>query len=152
VYQQFKLDEPWDSPKNKPLADIVIKTYVHPGRVFTPGETYYRAFVGPKNVKAEYRPWLLEGESKGPRIPASFPDGTSNTVLVVEAGEGVVWTKPDDLPYDGVMPVPPLGGPSGQFTAVFGDGSVRTMRRAQLGETNLRRIISIADGQVVNIP
>ena len=31
------------------------------------------------------------------KIPGDFPDGTSNTFLVVEAGEPVPWTKPEDL-------------------------------------------------------
>ena len=79
-------------------------------------------------------------------------DGTSNTVMVVEAGEAVVWTKPDDLVYDGVMAIPPLGGPSGRFLALMGDGSVRTFRRAQIGDANLRGMITIGGGEVISIP
>jgi hypothetical protein len=36
--------------------------------------------------------------------------------------------------------------------ALFGDGSVRTFRRGQINEVNLRGIISIQGGEVVNIP
>ncbi|MDB5308458.1 MAG: hypothetical protein JWO38_2660 [Gemmataceae bacterium] len=153
VYQQFKLDEPWDSDNNKPLSQIVVKVFQVPGRpAGQPWETYFRAFVGPKGVKPEHRPWLVEGESKGPAFPAAFPDGTSNTWLVVEAAEAVPWAKPDDLPYDGVLPLPKLGGPGGVYVAGFGDGSVRTFRRGQIDEQNMRFLISVADGNVVNIP
>ena len=37
-------------------------------------------------------------------------DGTSNTVLVVEAATAVPWTKPDELPYDPNGMLPSLGG------------------------------------------
>ena len=71
---------------------------------------------------------------------------------MAEAAEAVPWAKPDDLFYDGVKPVPKLGGPNGTWVSGFADGSVRTFRRGQIDETNLRRLISVADGQVVVIP
>jgi len=90
LYQRFKLDEPWDSPNNKPLSQLVIKAFTVPGRpAAKPWETYWRGFVGPKDVKPEHRPWLLEGQTKGPAFPAIFTDGTSNTILVAEAEESL---------------------------------------------------------------
>jgi prepilin-type processing-associated H-X9-DG protein len=114
--------------------------------------TYLRGFIGPKNVKPEHQPWLLEGRTKGPQFPANFLDGTSNTFLVAEAATAVPWSKPDDLVYDGVMPVPKLGGPNGRFVVGFADGSVATFRRGQLDETILRAAITVQGGEVVNIP
>ena len=110
LYNQFKLDQPWDSPHNKTLGQTVVRVFQVPGRPSKqPWETYLRTFAAPKNVKPEYRPWLIEGDSKGPSL-AQVPDGTSNTIMVAEAGEAVPWTKPDDLPYDGLMALPKLGG------------------------------------------
>ena len=153
LYQKFKLDEAWDSENNKPWSQAVVKVFMVPGRpAGQPWETYFRGFIGPKDVKAEHRPWLLEGQTKGPNFPAIFSDGTSNTILVAEAAESVPWAKPDDLVYDGVKPLPKLGGPNGTWVTGFADGVVRTIRRGQIDETNLRRLISVADGQVVNIP
>jgi hypothetical protein len=152
VYQQFKLDEPWDSPHNKPLGQLVIRVFQVPGRPAPqPWETYFRTFIGPKDVKGGHRPWLVEGDSNGPKI-AQVTDGTSNTFMVVEAAEAVPWAKPDDLPYDGVLPLPKLGGPNGVYVAGFADGSTRTFRRGQIDETNMRRLISLADGNTVDIP
>jgi hypothetical protein len=149
LYQQFKLDEPWDSPNNKPLLNTVVQVYAIPGRPApNVNETFFRAFIGPKNVKPDYRPLLTEGESKGPTL-VQIPDGTSNTFMVVEAGKAVPWTKPDDLEYDGVMAVPTLGGPSGQFLALFCDGSVRTGNRNRNAESTLRGYITIGGGEVV---
>ena len=151
LYNKFKLDEPWDSPANKPLSQAVVRIYQVPGRpAALPWETYYQTFIGPKGVK-EHRPWHVEGSSKGPKIQ-EISDGSSNTIMVVEAGTAVPWAKPADLPYDGVLPLPKLGGPGGTFGAAFGDGSVRTFRRGQVPEATMRNLISIADGNVVNIP
>jgi hypothetical protein len=56
-----------------------------------------------------------------------FPYGTSNTLLFVETGEPVPWTKPAELPFDPVGPLPALRGlqkPS-IFIAVAGRGQAR---------------------------
>jgi hypothetical protein len=84
-----------------------------------------------------------------PRIlfPDSFPDGSSNTVLVVEAKKPVPWSKPEDLPYDRTSPIPPLGGlfPDG-FHAAMADGSPRFISH-KVSEVTLRRAIERNDGQ-----
>jgi hypothetical protein len=54
-----------------------------------------------------------------------FPEGSANTILVVEASTPVPWTKPDDLPYMPERALPPLGRFPGGFQAVMADGSVR---------------------------
>src|SRR5262249_19091918 len=52
----------------------------------------------------------------------SFSDGTSNTFLVVEAADPVIWTKPDDVPFDGKQ-VPRFGGGvKNGFNAAMADG------------------------------
>ena len=102
-------------------------------------------FVGPGTV--------FEPMNRGPlanvRIPNDIPDGTSNTILAVEAGKPVIWTKPDDLPFDPQKALPPLGGlfPDG-FHAALCDGSVRFIRRTVPAST-LRLLIIRNDGNPI---
>jgi hypothetical protein len=153
LYQRFKLDEAWDSDHNKPLSRIVVKAFQVPGRPAPqPWETYFRGFIGPENVKAEHRPWLRKGPKNQAKFPADFPDGTSNTWLVVEAAEAVPWAKPDDLPYDGVLPLPKLGGANGTYVVGYADGHTATYRRGQIDEKNMRGLITASGGEVVVIP
>src|SRR5262249_33685587 len=113
LYDQFKLDEPWDSPPNLKLLDKMPKIYAPVGGVKTkaPHSTFYQAIVGP-GAAWELRPRPNAGlfNAEGMRFPADFRDGTSNTILVVEGREAVPWTKPEDVRYDPKKAPPKLGG------------------------------------------
>jgi hypothetical protein len=85
---------------------------------------------------------------------SQITDGTSNTILVVEAqsSAAVVWTKPDDLAVDMQVPVKGLTGqPVQGFLAAFCDGSVRFIANSVEPET-LRRLLQMNDGQPVVAP
>lgn len=150
LYKQLDLMKPWDDPANLKVLESaeMPKVFEHPGRPAPKGHTYFRVFSFPKNAKGNDRPAFEEGK-RGPRI-ADFTDGTSNTFLVVEAGEAVPWYKPDVLPYDGKLPLPQLGDKDADlFLVVMTDGSVRPMRPSKVGERNLRAYITRAGGEVV---
>ena len=144
LYKQFHLDEPWDSEHNKKLIEQMPKVYLlpHAPPAKEPGRTYFQVLVGGGAV------W--ERSAKAPGLPRSFPDGTSNTLMVVEAAEPVIWTKPDDLTYDPKKPLPKLGARPGAnyFLAAMGDGSARAFRRA-MKEKNLRALITANGGETI---
>ena len=85
---------------------------------------------------------------------ASIIDGTSNTVIVVEAvpAKALVWTKPEDLAID---PKDPRAGLSGQagggFNALMADGSVRRIQDS-LDPQLLNRLFQRNDGKSVTAP
>jgi hypothetical protein len=103
------------------------------------GNTVYQVFRGPNAP--------FGGPRGTPRIPASFPDGLSNTILVVEATGAVPWTKPADLAFDRTKAVPDFGKAFGNKPwAVLGDGSVRTLNLDTITEMTLKNAIDPADG------
>jgi hypothetical protein len=138
LYRRLKLDEPWNSPHNLPLLQRMPKVFQMPAKMAEPeGMTYIQVFTGPNTP--------FNGE-QGPRFPASFPDGTSLTILIAEARRPVNWASPQDIVYnDRVSPRSFLGTSSGTGTVVgMADGSSRVVGLAVSDET-LRRAINPAD-------
>ena len=140
LYGEFKLDEPWDSDHNKKLLPRMPKIY---GRsdAKSDGSTFYQVFVG-KNAAFD------DGLKK--INFAHFTDGTSNTLLVVEAAKAVPWSKPEDLPYDPDKPLPKLGGLFDDgFHALFADGWVQFIKK-DIEEKTLRALITRNGGEIVD--
>jgi hypothetical protein len=146
LYKQFHLDEPWDSEHNKDLLRYLPKVFAAPGLPWKePGETYYRVFVGPGSA---FPP--------GPKARVSLSgikDDRSRTVLVAEAGEGVPWTKPDELAFEAKGPLPKLGGVFADgFHAACADGTVRFLKKGiYADEAVLRALVGIDDGVAVDL-
>src|SRR6516225_6029213 len=123
LYNEFRLDEAWDSPHNIRLLERPPHAYAPPSRYahkIPPTHTYVHVLVG-RGTPFENP----EGHSM-----ASITDGTSYTFLVIEAGKPVPWTKPEDLSYSADQPLPDLDGPFRDIMRVgFADGSHRTIPR-----------------------
>jgi RNA polymerase sigma factor (sigma-70 family) len=144
LYKQFKLDEPWDSEHNKKLLERIPQTY-SPVNAKTKEkyETFYQAFAGKGAV---FEP--------GEKIRfVDIPDGTSNTIMIVEAADPVPWTKPEDIAFDPDKPLPKLGGEFPDIVnAAFCDGSVHTIDKKKTDEKMLRWLILRNSGNAKSPP
>jgi len=144
LYKQFKLDEPWDSEHNKKLLVQMPGIYA-PVKAATkePFATFYQVFAG-KGTAFEPGEKITFG--------VGIPDGTSNTLMIVEATDAVPWTKPEDLPFDMTKPLPKLGGEFPDvFLAAFCDGSVHALPK-NIDANKLRALITRNGGEPITLP
>ena len=81
---------------------------------------------------------------------SSVTDGTSNTLLFVEAAEPVVWTKPVDLPFD-PKKLPKLGVSPDGVNVAFVDSSAQTLV-SPVKDADLRAMVTRNGGEEVVPP
>jgi hypothetical protein len=134
LFNEFKLEEPWDSEHNLKLVARMPAIYKTGGPADAEGKTHFRGFGGQGAL-------FYTGMGDRPRL-TSIQDGSSNTIMVAELAEPVVWTKPDDLDYDCKQPLPKCGGlVENGFLAVMADGNVRLIPK-DVPEATLRGMIT----------
>ncbi len=142
LYKQFRLNEPWNSPHNRPLVARMPKVFEMPNvLVIREGTTYFQAFTGAKTA--------FPGR-EGLRYPAGLTDGTANTILVAAAAQPVYWAAPHDLQLTGqAAPLTLLGAFYGpHFLVGLADGTVKEVPQ-RIGATTLRAAVSPAGGDAL---
>jgi RNA polymerase sigma factor (sigma-70 family) len=138
LFDEFKLDEPWDSEHNKKLLKRMPRVFAAPnGAGEAKQETFYQVFAG--------KGAIFEGQKSASIL--DIADGTANTILIIEGGAAVPWTKPVDLAFDTKKPLPRVGGmfPEG-FHFARADGTVGFCRQ-RFREAALRGMITRSGGE-----
>ena len=148
LYDQYDFDEPWDSPKNSTLAPMMPQVYRCPSDTLSGlSETSYAMIVGPKTISNGASATKIQ----------EITDGTSNTILVVEAaGGGINWLDPRDLeaerisylvndPVDGGI----LSEHADGANVLLCDGSTMFLRGAA-DPKDVRAMCSVSGGETVD--
>jgi hypothetical protein len=168
LYDQFHLDEPWDSPHNKPLADQMPAVYQTRG---TPrGQTRFRAPVidqpgvaldkrrTDQDTLFELGPTIEVGENhhletvKGLRLDDAR-DGTATVILLVYApsSEATPWTKPEPLLIDPNNPAAAWSsGGEKKIMVAMSNGQLQNLN-ASASAATLKHLLMRSDGNRVNV-
>ncbi len=145
LWDQFHLDEPWDSPHNRTLIDKMPVVYRSPAsKLKEKGRTSYLVPRGEETIFPGPQPVAIK----------DIKDGTSLTIMVVEADDdrAVIWTKPEDLPFDPEHPEKGLGGMfEGGFNSTFCDGSVHFLPMT-IDPKTFRALFTRSGGEMIKLP
>ena len=143
VYDAFDKNASWDSPQNSVLSSTAVAPYTHPDDNST-----MTSYIMPTGVG------LIAEPGKKVRF-ADVTDGTSNTVLLVDAGYPVApWAAPTDFDLSpGAYTIGPGGTiqpRDGQVTVLFADGTTQSFDVADFPLMELQSMFTRAGGEVVN--
>lgn len=143
LYDQFKLDEPWDSEHNKSLLSQIPPVYADSlSGPFPPSMTTYRLPVMPGSIYSSAEPLSFK----------DIKDGLSNTIWMMRAPQSaaIEWTNPAAWELDPSNLRASIFGDATMAVVGFGDGSIRTIE-ATISEEMLGFALQYADGEPVKI-
>lgn len=147
LYQEFKLNEAWDSPHNIKLLPKMPAIYLPTADMnetveLKPYHTTYVAPIGKRTVFGQNEPMQFR----------NITDGTSNTIAFVELERehAIAWTSPEEYPFDETNPTAKLRNYNGKTVIAMFDGSVTSLKLDLPKETWLA-LFSRNGGEVVNL-
>ena len=139
LYEQFHLDEPWDSEHNKKLIDQMPQVYRYfMSHVGDEGKTVYLAVIGPGTAF-----------ERGKIVNLDVPDGMSNTIMLVQVSDerAVIWTKPDDWEFDPERPMDGLMGQRDDGFLVLAMDTKAHLVKPDFDRETFKRLVIRNDGQ-----
>jgi type II secretory pathway pseudopilin PulG len=146
LYDQFHLDEPWDSPHNRQLLAQMPEVFIDPSSPLatSAGRTHYLGVQGKQHV--------FDVSPQGRQLQ-QISDGMANTIMLLQVNDDAAqpWTKPVDWELD---PNNSLRGLSpnlhpGIFEVAFCNGHVRHFSQSIDPET-LKKFLTINGGEIAN--
>lgn len=149
LYDQFRKNEPWDSPHNLALLQYMPDIFRAVGDPADSVTTRVQGFTG---SSAPF-PTAGTNTTTGLRFN-QISDGSSNTIAFTEVGadHAVPWSKPSDMPYNANNPFSALGDLGSVLLTAMFDGSVQT-KSASMTADLLKALITYSGVEsVTNLP
>lgn len=143
IYDNYHFDEPWDSEHNQKATADMPAVFGNGNPGLARNHTAFFAVLSTD----ERKPTGF-GRHRGMRI-RDFTDGTSHSLLIVEANRKVHWAKPDDIEWDPATDLPDLGFADTNFLAARADGSVARFSSTR-NKAMLKLMLTINDGRPVD--
>jgi hypothetical protein len=139
LYEEFKLDEPWDSPHNRELISKIPHTYLNP--YYADAETVK---LGKANVVAPRGPKTFFGIGR-PRKVEEIRNPMAVMVMGVDLEHAPIWTEPEDLRFD---PADPEKGLGRWKDVVLANKEVRSIRTGSNSKL-LEALFSIEESEPI---
>ncbi|MDD3469021.1 MAG: DUF1559 domain-containing protein [Thermoguttaceae bacterium] len=176
LYDQIRLDEPWDSEWNRQFHGQMPEIF-RCGQAVVAGadpqsETVYSLITGPDSSplptptvasRSDDHSNIDEDTNPSGVSMASITDGSSSTIAIAERKKPVCWMRPDDAnisdaaAYEGIN-VADNGigahhgdGPQDQTPVAMYDGAVRSLP-ITLARDVLKAPITLSGGETLTIP
>ncbi len=162
LFEEFHLDEPWDSPHNIALVKRMPSSYanpLHPDQSLK-GETTYLVPVHPDSVfppsdQRDVKEANDHGQKYFTRQGINYrdiADGTSNTLMIVEVSpeNAVPWTKPQDYEVDLAHPLAGIRNPNVKYFAKAWMDAHAKISEMEMDEAEFRKAITRAGKEVLD--
>lgn len=149
LYQQFRHDEPWDSPNNIALLDKMPEVFRSPSSKAGPGKTVYRGIGGKSGILQP-----LMADNSGAIGFGQITDGSSNTIFAIETSDelAIEWTKPSNgIDPDSFDAEKFFGNQVGGTNITMGDGSVQFISES-VDSVTLKKLMTRSGGEIAQIP
>ncbi len=138
IYQKYDFSQEWDSPHNLEVTSEMPDFFRADSDDKETTNTSFFLLTGPGGAYGKEENLTL----------ADFRDGTSNTIMAIEAQRDVHWAKPEDIEIHPDQPLPDFGGyHDGGFNVVRVDGSVAFIPE-NVAEEYLRQMFTPSGGEI----
>ncbi len=148
LYQQFRLDEPWDSPHNRKLITKMPGLFADPDPKLA-----HLASEGKTTLVVPVALETMFFNDEGATV-RDVTDGTVKTIMAVEVEplRAVVWTKPDDWEVDVQNPLSGVERDDlKEFVALFADGHLEVIP-VNVDFRKLRGLLTRGGGELFDWP
>ena len=138
IYDRYDFTQEWDSPHNLEVTSEMPDIFRSDTDDVDSTNTSFFMLTGAGGAFSEEASTTIQ----------DFSDGTSNTLMLIEAKRDVHWAKPEDIVIDPDNPLPDFGGfHKGGFNVGRADGSVQFVPE-NVAEDILREYFTRDGGEI----